>query len=131
MKPSDGPWRFPRPPADTKGVTLNDDQVETIATAFGIEGEGDELRAEVEERLRLLVSDLRLLRTDEAAQRLGVPRARLARWAWRGEIPSVKLSATRNGWRYFEPHVIEELRRGGQKALARFSDNHKEEGVAA
>lgn len=112
-------------------MKLTDDKIEALAEIFEIEGEGDELRANVEEHLYLLANDRPLLRTDEAATLLGVPRARLARWAWRGEIPSVKLSVTRNGWRYFEPHVIEELRRGGQEALAAFSDNHKKQRVAA
>jgi predicted DNA-binding transcriptional regulator AlpA len=111
-------------------MELTDDQVAALAKVLEIEGAGDDLEDRVGERL-LQLAEKRLLRTPEAAALLGVPRARLARWAWRGEVPSVKLTQSRNAWRYFEREVIEELRAGGQEALAKLSDNHRKQRVAA
>ena len=50
---------------------------------------------------------MRLLRTQEVAERLGLHPASVRRLAARGEIPYVKAG----GWRLFEARAVEALRR--------------------
>jgi len=57
---------------------------------------------------------MRLLRTQEVAERLGLHPASVRRLAARGEIPYVKAG----GWRLFEARAVEALRRKRGRADA-------------
>jgi hypothetical protein len=63
------------------------------------------------------VTSSELLPTEDAAKLLGISPGALRRFAWRQEIPSIKLGRARNAHRFFEPRVIEVARRGGIAAL--------------
>jgi hypothetical protein len=80
---------FREQPADTKCVSVEDQQV----------------------------ASSELLPTEDAAKLLGISPSALRRFAWRQEIPSIKLGRARNAHRFFEPRVIEVARRGGIAAL--------------
>jgi DNA-binding transcriptional MerR regulator len=68
-----------------------------------------------------------LLDATEAATMLGIPAHTLRRYATLGHIPSVKFSRAPNAHRFYNPDVIEALRRGGLAAL----DNHNGDGGKA